>query len=76
MLVNSRDLSSGETALHIVTERRDPVWLRFLLAKGANPNLADGNGTTRCSLPRSSAFRKGRDPCRTGRLGRRAQHHR
>ena len=41
ILVNSRDISSGDTALHIVTQRRDPVWLRFLLAKGANPNMAN-----------------------------------
>lgn len=59
VLVNSRDLSSGETALHIVTERRDPVWLRFLLAKGANPNLADRNGTTPLQLAAQLGFSEG-----------------
>ena len=34
VLVNSRDISSGETALHIVTQRRDPVWLRLLSRPG------------------------------------------
>lgn len=45
-VVNSRDLSTGETALHYVIARRDNTWLGFLLAKGANPNLADNAGDT------------------------------
>ena len=38
--------SSASTALHIVIERRDLTWLNFLLAKGADPNLADSKGVT------------------------------
>jgi ankyrin repeat protein len=49
-VVNARDLSSGEGALHLVAQRRDAVWLRFLLAKGANPNLADKDGMTPLQL--------------------------
>ena len=30
VLVNTRDITNGETALHVVTERRDAVWMRFL----------------------------------------------
>lgn len=45
-VINSRDLSSGENALHIVVARRDATWLGFLLAKGANPNLTDNDGNT------------------------------
>jgi uncharacterized protein len=45
-LINTRDTSTGQTALHIVTDRRDTVWLRFLLARRADPNLADRAGTT------------------------------
>ena len=56
VLVNSRDISSGETALHIVTQRRDAVWLRFLLSKGANPNLADKHGTTPLQLAAQLGF--------------------
>jgi ankyrin repeat protein len=59
VLVNSRDITSGETALHIVTQRRDPVWLRFLLSKGANPNLADKNGTTPLQLAVQLGFAEG-----------------
>ena len=49
-VLNARDLASGEGALHLVAQRRDAVWLRFLLAKGANPNLADRNGVTALQL--------------------------
>ncbi|MFZ2996531.1 MAG: ankyrin repeat domain-containing protein [Sphingobium sp.] len=45
-VINSRDVNSGENALHIVVTRRDPTWLSFLLAKGANPNLTDNDGNT------------------------------
>ncbi len=45
-IVNTRDKATGETALHIVTSRRETVWVRFLLQKGANPNIADRDGTT------------------------------
>ena len=45
-VINSRDVTSGETALHLVIARRDNTWLSFLLAKGANPNLADNRGNT------------------------------
>lgn len=45
-VINSRDVSTGQNALHIVIARRDATWLSFLLGKGANPNLADNAGNT------------------------------
>jgi ankyrin repeat protein len=45
-IVNTRDYSTGDTALHIVVQRRDPQWLAFLLAKGADPDARDRNGNT------------------------------
>lgn len=45
-LINTRDVTSGETALHIVTQRRDLTWMQFLLAKGANVNARDVRGAT------------------------------
>ena len=49
-LINTRDLTTGENALHFVVQRRDATWLRFLLGKGANPNLADKKGVTPLQL--------------------------
>jgi uncharacterized protein len=46
VIINTRDGTTGETALHIVVQRRDSTWLGYLLQKGANPNLADKKGTT------------------------------
>lgn len=45
-VINSRDVTTGETALHLVIARRDSTWLAFLLAKGANPNLTDNSGNS------------------------------
>lgn len=45
-VINSRDVSTGENALHFIVARRDATWLSFLLAKGANPNLTDNDGNT------------------------------
>ena len=45
-VVNTKDYSSGETALHIVAKRGDATYARFLLQKGANPNLRDARGNT------------------------------
>lgn len=45
-IVNARDIATGEGALHIVTQRRDLTWIRFLTGKGANPNIRDENGVT------------------------------
>ncbi|MGD9811547.1 MAG: ankyrin repeat domain-containing protein [Sphingobium sp.] len=57
--VNTRDLSTGETALHIVVDKRDTTWLTFLLGKGANPNLTDNEGTTPLMLATRLRFIEG-----------------
>ena len=49
-IVNTRDVSSGEGAIHIVARRGDATYLRYLLAKGADPNLRDRNGNTAMML--------------------------
>lgn len=43
-IINTRDQTTGETALHVVLKRRDTAWLNFLLSKRANPNIRDGEG--------------------------------
>lgn len=56
VIVNTRDRSTGETALHIVVARRDATWLAFLLQKGANPNIRDKSGTTPLMLATQLRF--------------------
>jgi uncharacterized protein len=45
-MINTRDVTTGETGLHIVTQRRDLTWLRYLLAQGANPNVRTDKGVS------------------------------
>jgi ankyrin repeat protein len=49
-IVNARDITNGEGAIHIVVKRGDAAYLRYLLAKGADPNLRDGQGDTAMML--------------------------
>lgn len=58
-IVNARDVTSGETALHLVTLRRDLTWLRYLVAKGANVNAADGHGRIPLQLAVNLGWREG-----------------
>lgn len=55
-IINTRDTSSGQTALHIVIARRDATWLRFLLAMGADPNIGDNKGVTPLMLATNLGF--------------------
>jgi len=55
-LVDSRDVTTGESGLHIVVQRRDLTWLSFLLTKGANPNIRDNKGITPLVLATQIGF--------------------
>lgn len=59
VIVNARDISTGETALHIVIGRRDSAWTGFLLQKGANPDLRDKKGLTPLMLATQLRFIEG-----------------
>lgn len=58
-IVNTRDIGTSQTALHIVTARRDTGWIEFLVAKGANPNLTDGEGATPLMIATQLRFAEG-----------------
>lgn len=45
-LVNTKDVTTGEAALHITVKRGDVPYTTFLLQKGADPNIRDGKGNT------------------------------
>jgi ankyrin repeat protein len=44
VVVNTRDTTTGESALHIVTKSQDSLWIKFLAQNGANPNIRDKKG--------------------------------
>lgn len=58
-VVNTHDSSSGETALHIVTQRRDATWMNFLIGKGANVDARNGQGATPLQIAVSLGFADG-----------------
>jgi ankyrin repeat protein len=50
VVLNLRDQSDGEGALHYVTRDRELVWLNFLIGKGARPDIQNNKGETPLSL--------------------------
>ena len=52
-IVNTRDVTSGDTALILVTRRRDFTYISFLLGKGADPNIANNRGETPLTIAAS-----------------------
>lgn len=58
-IINSRDITSGETALMIAIKRRDAPWLAFLLQNGADPNMKDKDGNTPLMVASMNAFSDG-----------------
>ena len=58
-IVNAREITTGETAMHAVVQRRDLTWVRFLLQRGANPNIADNNGVTPLQIAVQLGFIEG-----------------
>lgn len=58
-IINTRDVTSGQSALHIVTARRDLTWLNFLIAKGANVNIRDDRGQTPLQVAANLGWRDG-----------------
>ncbi|WP_337660917.1 ankyrin repeat domain-containing protein [Erythrobacter sp. Alg231-14] len=58
-IVNTRDITTGDTGLHVVTARRDTLWVRFLLQRGANPNIRNNEGVTPLQLATRMGFIEG-----------------
>ncbi len=58
-LVNTRDITSGDTGLHIVVARSDALWIRFLLQRGADPNIRNKKGLSPLQLATAMGFAEG-----------------
>lgn len=50
VVINARDRTNGEGALHYMVRARDITWLAFLLGKGARPDLQSNRGDTPLTL--------------------------
>ena len=60
-IVNTRDVTTGDTALHIVTARRDFMWMQFMVSKGANVNARNSKGETPLEIAAELGFVEGVD---------------
>jgi len=67
-VVNARDQSNGEGAIHILVRGRDSSWLSFILSRGARPDSASNDGTTGLILAAQMGWYEGAELL----LGRRA----
>ena len=61
IVVNTRDKTNGETALHYVVRDRDYQWLSFLLGKNARPDVQNQQGNTPLSLAAQLGWVEGAD---------------
>ena len=53
-VINTRDPSSGDGALHILVRGRDLGWLGYMLQRGARPDLQNNDGATPLLLGRAN----------------------
>jgi hypothetical protein len=60
-VIHSKERSTGEGALHIVTRDRDLGWLNFLMGKGARLDAQDNKGGTPLSLAAQLGWLEGAD---------------
>ena len=58
-IVNSRDVTTGETGLMIALKRRDAPWVALMLQGGADPNMKDGDGNPPLVVAAQGGFADG-----------------
>ncbi|MFM5931547.1 MAG: ankyrin repeat domain-containing protein [Novosphingobium sp.] len=59
IIVNARDITTGDSALHIVIKRRDLPWMRYLIDNQADVNIRNNAGNTPLWLAVNTAFTDG-----------------
>lgn len=60
-VLNTRDASSGDGALHVLARARDRTWLAFMLGKGAKPDLQNKQGDTPLGIAAQLGWVEGAD---------------
>jgi ankyrin repeat protein len=60
-IINTKDMSSGEGALHILTRGRDRSWLAYMIGKGAKPDIQNKQGDTPLGIAAQLAWTEGAD---------------
>jgi len=58
-IVNTKDYSTGETALSITIKGHDLTWSSFLLGRGADPNIRDARGNAPLHFAAQLGFQEG-----------------
>lgn len=58
-IINTKDYSTGETALAITIKGHDLTWSSFLLGRGANPNIKDAKGNAPLHIAAMLGFQEG-----------------
>ena len=58
-IINTKDYSTGETALAITIKGHDLTWSSFLLGRGANPNVRDAQGNAPLHIAARLGFQEG-----------------
>ncbi|MEP7222291.1 MAG: ankyrin repeat domain-containing protein [Novosphingobium sp.] len=56
VIINTRDIGTGDTALHVVILQHNLEWLSYLIYRGADLNTRNNKGTTPLWLAVNSAF--------------------
>ena len=69
VIINTRDGSTGETSLHIVTAGRDALWLGFLLQRGASADAKNAKGETALMLATQLGWGEGIETLLARRAG-------
>ncbi len=59
IIINTRDITTGDSALHMVIGRRDIQWLRYLVSRQADVNIRNFQGTTPLWLSVNTGFTEG-----------------
>ncbi len=59
IIIDTKDVSTGETGLMIVTRARDLQWMGFLLSRGAKTDIKDKQGNTSLMIAAQLGFVEG-----------------